>query len=117
PLDGTGKRVGPGAPITNNTARMLYRERRRYRIDDLPRDLHEALDYLEKDPIVREALGDHIYERYLDAKREEWQEYIGQVSEWELNRYLGQYGRGPARGVIDPEGGGGSAGRAAGCGR
>src|SRR5437773_452745 len=52
---------------------------------------YEALDYLEKDAVVREALGDHIYERYLDAKREEWQEYIGQVSEWELNRYLAQY--------------------------
>jgi len=59
--------------------------------DDLPRDLHEALDHLEKDSVVREALGEHIYERYLDAKREEWQEYIGQVSEWELNRYLVQY--------------------------
>src|SRR2546426_520380 len=55
------------------------------------RDLHEALDYLEKDAVVREALGEHICERYLDAKREEWQEYIGQVGEWELNRYLGQY--------------------------
>jgi len=90
-LDGIRERIDPGEPVNKNIARMSYRERRRYRIDDLPRDLHEALDYLEKDPIVREALGDHIYERYLDAKREEWQEYIGQVSEWELNRYLGQY--------------------------
>jgi len=90
-LDGIRERIDPGEPVNKNIARMSYRERRRYRIDDLPRDLHEALDYLEKDTIVREALGDHIYERYLDAKREEWQEYIGQVSEWELNRYLGQY--------------------------
>ena len=90
-LGGIRERIDPGEPVNKNIARMSYRERRRYRIDDLPRDLHEALDYLEKDPIVREALGDHIYERYLDAKREEWQEYIGQVSEWELNRYLGQY--------------------------
>src|SRR6266581_204611 len=72
-------------------ARTSYRERRKFRIDDLPRDMHEALDYLEKDAVVREALGEHSYERYLDAKREEWQEYIGQVGEWELNRYLGQY--------------------------
>src|SRR6266699_461421 len=85
------EKIDPGEPVNKNIARMSYRERRRFRIDDLPRDLHEALDYLEKDTVVREALGDHIYERYLDAKREEWQEYIGQVSEWELNRYLGQY--------------------------
>jgi glutamine synthetase len=36
-------------------------------------------------------LGDHIYERFVDAKQREWQEYIAQVSEWELKRYLGQY--------------------------
>ena len=90
-VDGVQEKIDPGEPVNKNIARMSYRERRRFRIDDLPRDLHEALDYLEKDTVVREALGDHIYERYLDAKREEWQEYIGQVSDWELNRYLGQY--------------------------
>lgn len=90
-LDGIDGKLDPGEPVNKNIARMSYRERRRLRIDDLPRDLHEALDYLEKDAVIREALGDHIYERYLDAKREEWQAYIGQVSEWELERYLGQY--------------------------
>jgi len=90
-VDGVQEKIDPGEPVNKNIARMSYRERRRFRIDDLPRDLHEALDYLEKDTVVREALGDHIYERYLDAKREEWQEYIGQVSDWELDRYLGQY--------------------------
>jgi glutamine synthetase len=90
-LDGVKERIDPGEPVNKNIARMSYRERRRFRIDDLPRDLHEALDYLEKDGVVCEALGEHISERYLDAKREEWQEYIGQVSEWEIARYLGQY--------------------------
>jgi glutamine synthetase len=90
-LDGIREKIDCGEPVNKNIARMSYRERRRLRIDDLPRDLHEALDYLEKDAVVREALGEHIYERYLDAKREEWQEYIGQVSDWELGRYLGQY--------------------------
>src|SRR5207247_206053 len=59
--------------------------------EDLPRDLHEALEYLEKDEVVRAALGDHIYERFIEAKQREWQEYIGRVSEWELERYLGLY--------------------------
>jgi glutamine synthetase len=70
---------------------MSYRERRHYRIDDLPRDLHEALEYLEKDDAIRAALGEHIYERFTEAKQREWQEYIGRVSEWELERYLGLY--------------------------
>ena len=77
--------------MDKNIFEMSFRERRKYRIDELPRDLHEALDCLEGDAVVRGALGEHIYERFVEAKREEWQEYIGRVSEWELVRYLGQY--------------------------
>src|SRR5437879_944399 len=95
------ERVGGGTlpgPVLNvarspdrNIFEMSFRERRKYRIDELPRDLHEALDMLEKDDVVRDALGSHIYERFVEAKREEWQEYIGRVSEWEVERYLAQY--------------------------
>jgi glutamine synthetase len=90
-LDGIAEALDPGDPINKNIARMSYRERRRFRIDELPRDLHEALDFLEKDRVVRDALGEHIYERYVDAKHEEWLAYIERVSEWEIDRYLGQY--------------------------
>ena len=90
-LDGIERKLTPPDPVNKNIFTMSFRERRKYRIDELPRDLHEALEMLEKDDVVRAALGPHIYERFLEAKREEWQEYIGQVSEWELNRYLGQY--------------------------
>jgi glutamine synthetase len=81
----------PTDPVDKNIFEMSFRERRRYRIDELPRDLHEALECLEKSPVIREALGEHISERFLEAKYGEWQEYIGQVSEWERKRYLGQY--------------------------
>jgi glutamine synthetase len=70
---------------------MSSRERRKYRIDELPRDLHEALEMLDRDTVVKDALGTHICERFVEAKREEWQEYIGKVSEWELERYLSVY--------------------------
>jgi glutamine synthetase len=90
-LDGIAEGLDPGDPINKNIARMSYRERRRYRIDELPRDLHEALDFLEKDRVIRDALGEHIYERYVDAKHEEWLAFIEQVSAWEVQRYLGQY--------------------------
>ena len=90
-LDGITQKLIPPDPVNKNIFTMSFRERRKYRIDELPRDLHEALDMLEKDDVIRDALGSHIYERFVEAKREEWQEYIGQVSEWELNRYLGQY--------------------------
>src|ERR1051325_8593540 len=90
-LDGIKRKLIPPDPVNKNIFTMSFRERRKDRIDELPRDLHEALDMLEKDDVIRDALGSHIYERFVEAKREEWQEYIGQVSEWELNRYLGQY--------------------------
>ena len=70
---------------------MSYRERRRHRIDELPRDLHEALDLLEKSKVTRGALGEHIYQRFVEAKREEWREYSAMVSPWEVERYLGSY--------------------------
>jgi len=90
-LDGIERKLVPPDAVSKNIFTMSFRERRKYRIDELPRDLHEALEMLEKDDVIRGALGSHIYERFLEAKRKEWQEYIGQVSEWELNRYLGQY--------------------------
>ncbi len=90
-LDGIERKLTPPDPVNKNIFTMTYRERRHHRIDDLPRDLHEALDCLEKDPIVMTALGEHIAGRYLEAKRAEWAEYISQVSEWEVRKYLGQY--------------------------
>ena len=68
-----------------------HRERRHLRIDDLPGNLSEALDELEKDDLVRETLGDHIFEHFLTAKRDEWHDYIRHVSPWEAERYLGVY--------------------------
>ena len=90
-LDGIERKLTPPDPVNKNIFEMSFRERRHFRIDDLPRDLHEALEYLEKDDVIREALGDHLHERFVEAKEREWQEYIGQVSEWELERYLGLY--------------------------
>src|SRR3954464_7201712 len=90
-IDGVEQKLTPPDPVNKNIFEMSFRERRRYRIDELPRDLHEALDTLEKDTVIRDALGPHIYERFVEAKREEWQEYIGKVSEWELERYLSVY--------------------------
>jgi glutamine synthetase len=90
-LDGVKNGLTPPDPVNKNIFTMSYRERRRYRIDELPRDLHEALDYLEKNKVTREALGEHIYQRFVDAKRQEWREYSAMVSAWEVDRYLGSY--------------------------
>ncbi len=90
-LDGIETSADWREPINTNIWEMSYRERRRLRVDDLPQDLSEACDELEKSDVMREALGEHITEQFLAAKRAEWREYNQQVSAWELERYLARY--------------------------
>ena len=85
------RRSIPGPPVNKNIYKMSHRERRHLRIDDLPANLSEALDEFEKDALVRETLGEHIFNHFLEAKREEWADYIRHVSPWEMDRYLGVY--------------------------
>jgi glutamine synthetase len=90
-LDGVERKLEAREPVNRNIFRMTYRDRRKYRIDELPRDLHEALELLEKDEVVKDALGPHLTERFLEAKREEVLQYNLQVSQWEIDNYLGRY--------------------------
>jgi glutamine synthetase len=90
-LDGLATEATSREPVNENIYDMSHRERRRLRIDDLPRDLNEACDELEKDTVITEALGAHITTQFLAAKRQEWSEYMSQVSAWELERYLAKY--------------------------
>ncbi len=90
-LDGLVLQMPCREPVNRNIFRMTYRDRRKYRIDDLPRDLHEALEYLEKDDVVKAALGEHITERFIEAKEKEIEAYNAYVSPWEVQRYLGRY--------------------------
>jgi glutamine synthetase len=90
-LDGIEKKADAREPVNTNIWEMSHREKRRLRIDDLPHNLEEACNELEKDEVVKEALGDHIFSNFLAAKRLEWEEYITQVSQWELDNYLAKY--------------------------
>jgi glutamine synthetase len=90
-LDGIEEKASSREPVNSNIFEMSFREKRRLRIDDLPHDLNEACDELEKDRVIREALGDHVSRHFLEAKRTEWRDYISQVSAWELEAYLGKY--------------------------
>ncbi len=90
-LDGIETRADWREPVNTNIWEMSFRERRRLRVDDLPQDLSEACDELEKNDVMREALGEHITEQFLAAKRSEWRDYNQQVSAWELERYLAKY--------------------------
>ena len=90
-LDGIDNQTDPGPPVNKNIYRMSQRERRHLKIDELPSNLSDALDALEKDDLLRDALGEHIFNHFLEAKREEWFDYLRQVSPWERERYLKVY--------------------------
>lgn len=90
-LDGLDHDLDPGAPVSKNIYKMSQRERRSLRIDELPPNLDAALDQLERSALMRETLGDHIFEHFIEAKRREWFEYLQQVSSWEIERYLKIY--------------------------
>src|SRR5205814_9087424 len=87
-LDGIEKQTDPGPPINKNIYTMSHRERRHLRIDELPGNLSEALDELEKDDLIRETLGQHLFEHFVAAQREERQDDIKHVSPCETERYL-----------------------------
>lgn len=60
-------------------------------IELLPGSLNEAIAELEKDMVIKQALGAHVFERFIKAKMLEWEDYRLEVSQWELNRYLPLY--------------------------
>ncbi|MEM8994536.1 MAG: type I glutamate--ammonia ligase, partial [Acidobacteriota bacterium] len=90
-LDGIERELNAGPPVTKNIFTMSQREKRRLKIAPLPANLNEALDKLEKDKVILGALGPHIAEHFLAAKRQEWHDYISHVHPWEQERYLGTY--------------------------
>jgi glutamine synthetase len=90
-LEGVASEADWREPVNENIWEMSHRERRRLRIDDLPHDLNEALDELEKDTVMTAALGEHVTRHFIEAKRQEWRDYITQVTEWELANYLLKY--------------------------
>jgi glutamine synthetase len=90
-LDGIRNRTTPPEPVDKNIFALSVRERRRYRIQELPRDLGEAITQFKKSALLKKVLGAHIFEHFVAAKEQEWQEYIAQVHEWEIERYLPRF--------------------------
>ncbi len=90
-LDGIERGLDCGEPVVGNVFEMSQREKRRRRIRELPSNLLDALRFMEKDGVVREALGDHVFEHFLLNKTREWEEYIRVIHHWEIERYLDRY--------------------------
>lgn len=87
-LDGIEKRMMPPSPAEED---LYHVDGARSGLETLPGDLGEALDAFREDEVLQHALGQHVSERYLEAKTLEWEEYRLYVTEWELERYLTVY--------------------------
>jgi len=81
----------PGDPLTGSTYELNERERDRRRIRTLPKSLRQALVELDKDVVVRGALGDHVFHAFRDAKVAEYESYRRAVHPWEREAYLRVY--------------------------
>ena len=87
-LEGIKKKLTPPARVDRNIFEMTRSEKDALHIESLPQDLCEATRELEKDAFVRSVLGEHVSEKYIEAKYKEWENYRVQVTEWEIEEYL-----------------------------
>ncbi|OGO21862.1 MAG: glutamine synthetase [Chloroflexi bacterium RBG_16_51_16] len=88
-LDGIDKGLTPPKPLNNiNLYHLEKEERVRMGVGELPGSLAEALDELERDEMLKSALGNSIFEAFSRAKWEEWDDYRIHVTDYEIQRYL-----------------------------
>jgi len=75
-------------PIEKNIYQLSDSEKERYNIDRLPESLGHAIAIMEKSALVKETLGEHIFENYIHVKKKQWEDYRKQVTPWEIDKYL-----------------------------
>ena len=90
-LDGIKSKMQPPASIDRNIFEMSKKEREELGIAGLPKNLEEAVTELENSKLAREALGEHVFNRFVEAKRIEWEEYQTIVHGWETDKYLTKF--------------------------
>jgi glutamine synthetase len=88
-LDGVDSQRPVPGPLNNiNIYELTPEQRQEQGIGELPGSLLEALNDLEKDEVLKKALGPVMYEAFRRAKLEEWEDYRIKVTDWEVSRYL-----------------------------
>jgi len=87
-LEGVEKEYEVPDPVEENVYEMTEEERKRRGIGTLPGSLWEAIQLTEKSELVKKALGDHVFDAFIENKKIEWDQYRSQVTEYELKRYL-----------------------------
>lgn len=86
-LDGIKNKITPPQPVNGELEELVEQNK----VEQLPQNLYEALQAAEQDPLIREAVGAQTFQRFLEGKYREWDEYAEQVHRWEINSYLDRY--------------------------
>ncbi len=87
-LEGIKKEYDPIPPVERNVYEMTDEEREKEGIGSLPGNLSEAIELTEKSEVVRKAIGDHVFDKFIENKKIEWDNYRNQVTHYEIKRYL-----------------------------
>ncbi len=87
-LDGIKNKMEPPKAVNSNIFELTEKEMKKAKIESLPSSLHQAIKEMEADPFIKEVLGDHVYSKYVEAKKAEWDNYRMQVTQWEIDEYL-----------------------------
>ncbi|MBA1335330.1 MAG: Glutamine synthetase type I [Firmicutes bacterium] len=90
-LDGISNQIDPPEPVNSNIYHMDQPDREEKGILSLPSNLYEALKELSRNNLIKSALGDHVYNRFVEAAMIEWNEYRTRVTEWEIEKYLTKF--------------------------
>ncbi|HEX3038359.1 MAG TPA: type I glutamate--ammonia ligase [Oscillospiraceae bacterium] len=87
-LEGIKQDLMPPEPVSANIYDMNSEERAANNIDNLPTDLSDAIKQMKDDSFIANILGEHVFNKYTEAKGKEWNSFITTVTEWEINEYL-----------------------------
>jgi len=90
-LDGIERDLDCPDPVRENIYEFDEAKREEYGITTLPSNLGEAVEAFEEDEVIKSAMGDHVAEKFVEAKSQEFGEYIVEVSDWEIDRYLEKF--------------------------
>ncbi len=81
----------PPESVDCNIFEMSREQRESCGIEEIPGTLIEAIHAMEADGFIKDVLGTHTYTKYIDGKKEEWNRYRSQVTDWEIRAYLNNF--------------------------
>lgn len=90
-LEGIKNKITPPESVNCNIFEMTENQKAKSAIESLPSNLSEAIQEMKKDKFIKNVIGEHIFNKYVEAKQQEWDTYTSQVTEWEVAQYLYKY--------------------------